>query len=108
MYEAQIAKGMALLNAKRPAWRKKVNPDTLDMLDPSDCVLGQVTGDYFSSKACELLGWEDVGINVYSPTLEAYNKRAGEFGFAPPDGGMDENSISWDRLRDEWLSVLDA
>jgi hypothetical protein len=44
--EARVARGVALLDEKRPGWSREVNPDTLDMRSNTLCVLGQLFDHY--------------------------------------------------------------
>jgi hypothetical protein len=46
MFETEIARGMALLNARKPGWKKLVDTRYLDLGDSHNCVLGQVFGHY--------------------------------------------------------------
>jgi hypothetical protein len=52
--EARVARGVALLDEKRPGWRAEVNSDILDMASDTACVLGQLYGRYISG--CSALG----------------------------------------------------
>lgn len=38
--------GAALLDRKRPGWRELIAIDCLDLLDHSNCILGQLYGNY--------------------------------------------------------------
>ena len=42
----QVTKGAKLLDKKFPGWEKKIDPEILDMANPSVCILGQLHGDY--------------------------------------------------------------
>lgn len=44
MYEAEIARGMAWLDAERPGWRERLDRTRLDMSNPDRCPLGQEFG----------------------------------------------------------------
>ena len=46
--EAEVRRGAALLDEKEPAWRKRFNPEALNMADLYECVLGQVFGHYLT------------------------------------------------------------
>ncbi len=45
----RVERGSALLDAKQPGWREKVNPKTLRIEEPCGCILGQVYGNYFAA-----------------------------------------------------------
>lgn len=44
---AAVDQGWALLDERRPNWRKCVNPDAVNMMFADTCVLGQVFGDFY-------------------------------------------------------------
>lgn len=63
--EERVAKGVALLDDKRPGWRSEINTDILVMSDSRDCLLGQLYGDYGSGlQALDL--WVEEDANKYS------------------------------------------
>lgn len=41
-----VQNGMALLDTVSPGWETKVDPDIIDVSSLSNCILGQVYGDY--------------------------------------------------------------
>lgn len=43
---ACVTQGALLLDRVCPQWATRVNPRTIQVLDPQNCVLGQVFGDY--------------------------------------------------------------
>lgn len=49
-----VRSGALLLDSWRPGWADEVNLKRLDMLDPNDCVIGQVFGDF--DEGCDELG----------------------------------------------------
>jgi len=49
-----VERGAELLDARVPGWRERVNPDTLDLAQDCNCVIGQTFGDY--DDGLELLG----------------------------------------------------
>lgn len=66
--EAYVASGAAFLDEKYPAWRQKIDVDTIDISDGDYCILGQLYGSY--SRGMDLLrlsydGVEDFGF-IYS------------------------------------------
>lgn len=84
MFETQIAKGMALLDQKRPGWETEINLNRLDISHCYHCVLGQIYGEFA------------YGIN----TLEIEEDAARFYGFAYP------NSMQWDQLTNEWRAAI--
>lgn len=48
--EEDVKRGMALLDEKRPDWRKYVELAALDMNEPAQCILGQVYGNYYDGR----------------------------------------------------------
>lgn len=44
--QERVARGAALLDAKRPGWAEKIDIGNLDMPRCDRCILGQVFGDY--------------------------------------------------------------
>jgi hypothetical protein len=56
MNQEAVRKGAALLDERKPGWRKLVDPDNLHMLN--HCILDQVYGDYFVGLR-ELFGTTD-------------------------------------------------
>ena len=65
--QAEVERGIALLDARKPGWRKAFNPETLRMGSPWHCVLGQAFGSY-------LTGLRLLGVSDY---------QAAEYGFEP-------------------------
>lgn len=45
MYEKEVAAGIALLDAKRPGWREKIDLKKLRQMSGRSCVLGQLYGN---------------------------------------------------------------
>lgn len=46
--ETRVARGAALLDVIRPGWSARINDDELAMESCTDCILGQLFGDYSS------------------------------------------------------------
>ena len=81
MFEAEIARGVKLLDAKVPGWREKIDRDQLSMGDGCNCILGQIYGHF------------DEGIDELDSEDEA-----AERGF-----DSEHDPISWEELTREWL-----
>lgn len=45
-YQKVVDAGVALLDKKKPTWRKQINPEILDMSRFNRCILGQLYGEY--------------------------------------------------------------
>lgn len=56
MFEERIARGMELLDKRRPTWREEIkgNIPALDMQSGGSCILGLLTGSYLSSESRRL------------------------------------------------------
>lgn len=44
--EQRVARGIKYLDARHPGWASSVTPDKIDLDSSTNCVLGQVYGDY--------------------------------------------------------------
>lgn len=66
--KAEVEKGIKLLDEKVPGWRERIDPDSLDMSDCFQCILGQLFGSF--SDGSKKLGFvwlgntEDFGFEV--------------------------------------------
>jgi len=81
----EVARGVALLDEKRPGWEHEIDLDKLDIKDPKCCVLGQVYGGF-------TVGYAEVG-------------------FTPDDDGTDAFAADDARcpsLTAEWRSVIET
>jgi hypothetical protein len=96
MFETEIAAGMALLDAKLPGWQARVDVATLNLNDCTLCVLGQLTGDFGSDDARELLEVEE-----NDEQWEAAEHR----GFAA-GGEWNDSEERYDQLTAEWKSAI--
>lgn len=98
MFEGNVQRGVALLDTKNPDWRKKIDPEILDLNECTLCILGQLYGHYID------------GVNelymVYVAEGGCNNRTvwAAEHGFNLLDGEDDE--LIWSILRDSWLAEL--
>lgn len=61
MFEAQVRRGVAVLDGYEPGWRARVDVGTLDMASYQLCVLGQVFGS-FDRAPVELLDPDDMAL----------------------------------------------
>jgi hypothetical protein len=44
----KVRRGAAYLDRVRPGWQWRVNPSTINLVSPTDCVLGQTFGYYLN------------------------------------------------------------
>src|SRR5262245_29088193 len=110
MYEYQIARGAALLDARRPGWRENLDVDDLDMGSVTRCVIGQTLGvehrpeRYVGQRWAAALTELSGVLTRFSGWLtESQRVWAAEHGFdvrfPTYDGG-------YARLTDEWRTYL--
>lgn len=103
MFEAQIARGVAVLDAKVPGWRDRVRADILNMESPSRCILGQVRagyGGYWGESSSALVGVP------HSTSFNRHNGDLAPFGFSLDTTGAKDRSDDWDQLTAEWRAEL--
>lgn len=79
-----VARGVALLDAKRPGWERDIHIDTLDLRSPSLCILGQLHDGHYSDGCTKL----EIGI------MEPY-------GFCPYADEVEETHAEWVRVISE-------
>jgi hypothetical protein len=97
----RVERGAALLDRKKPGWREKVNPETLEMWVGCSCVLGQVFGDFFRGLVLLALDYhedeEDVrhGFDI-------------DYAAVRLDGLDVLDQADYDLLQDAWLEQLGA
>lgn len=57
---ADVDRGIALLDEKKPGWRDEVDVDRLSIINGFDCVLGQLYGGYYTGlKIVAPADWTD-------------------------------------------------
>lgn len=83
--EEDVKRGMALLDERKPDWRKYVKLATLDMNEPAQCILGQVYGNYYD-------GIDELALDSLIVM---------DYGFFSRDIGD-----SWWDLADTWTALL--
>lgn len=59
-----VAKGVQLLDQRRPGWQFEVNPTDLDMGNPDADLVGTIWGECYGT------GWRALGIEYYQPVPE--------------------------------------
>lgn len=93
-YREAVSNGAALLDARVPGWRDRVDVTTLNLGSCEHCTLGQLFGDYDAGR--RFLELDDVP--------ESNNARAALYGFSLPldDVFYDDRPAHWDALRLAW------
>lgn len=61
--EEYVASGAAFLDEKYPAWRQRIDVDTIDISDGDHCILGQLYGSY--SQGVDLLRLGDGAVENF-------------------------------------------
>lgn len=100
---AAVARGVQLLDEKKPGWRKEIKPECLVMNAVQHCVLGQSYGTY------------DTGRRALFPGKAIWERSimAEECGFDVPDKEeieLSEEELELDEAGDiyrHWYSILD-
>lgn len=102
----RVAAGAAWLDKNEPSWADRIDLDELYMNRCSDCVLGQVFGDYWDAPLLPLSPRS-------SEAMDEYDNRAAALGFqfatelresASPSG----RRADYDALAAEWRRVIEA
>lgn len=99
MFEDRIAKGVAVLNERKPGWTKYIDTRSLNLASPSQCVLGQSFGTYFVGVTMLFGGQVDVDD-------DARRDMAVEHGFyipTPRDAAY--GSVGWMRLTNDYHAL---
>ena len=105
-YDTRVARGAALLDEKLPGWWQRVDLDRLDLSKCTDCVLGQLTGDYDSMATTLLIG----------PRANKYplrgNAKAARLGFTLPPSDAEWLSpmrlAEWAALTAAWKRLIES
>lgn len=94
MFDAEIANGMALLDAHSPGWFTRIDLDKLLLNNCKDCVLGQLFGSY---------AWGQNALSVGYQSPEGVLPR--KYGFTMPDGPC-EDEEPWRALTSAWKKAI--
>ena len=86
MFEAEVARGAAWLDARSSGWERRVDLGRLDLTDCGECVLGHVFGGYYT------------GLNQ-----AGYDFDPVRHGFALP---LDTPRTTWQSLTDTWAALI--
>lgn len=100
-YEAQIAKGVALLDEKVPGWLDRIDLAALRLDSCSRCVLGQLSGltDSSAADAMAFQLWPE--LESTSEFFRCVSPVATEHGFNAPN-----DDDEYDYLTDEWKATI--
>lgn len=90
-------KGAALLDDKHPGWADRVDLDRFCIVEPENCVLGQLFEDSFSFGVSQL-GVDEV---VHGFDLKR------EHGWAP-QAGTGIADANWNVLQRTWVRLINA
>lgn len=71
-YEAEVKRGMELLDKVKPGWRDEIRVDYLDFYCTCRCVLGQVFGYYYDGLKKLRLEHRDAVKYGFSARLDEY------------------------------------
>lgn len=100
---ARVAKGAAYLDTKWAEWFEHLCTDRLDMGDPCNCVLGQMTGDY-NEAIGKLWPQRRFLTRLIGDTP---GDKAEALGFDVADSDFDlERRTDYRRLQDAWIEAI--
>lgn len=106
-----VANGVAVLDAHDPQWREHIDPVSLNIASHSDCILGQVFGDY--STGMSILFPETVPDSNSLWNFHDRVERSERHGFEAmyftnPDESEDvDPDRDYEGLQEVWLSAID-
>lgn len=99
-YEARVAKGIALLDAKMPGWPFKIDLDRLDIGNGDVCMTAQLSGVNQWAEGMMMLGLTQGPLNNGTYTLHGFNVETDmavtDASYDPQDGINALNAI-WRR-----------
>lgn len=88
-YAARVAKGVALLDQKRPGWERQIDLEDLDIQSPHSCVTAQLSG----------VSWWRTGMKQLDLDMESYT----DHGFRVDD---DREGEDYPVLNSLWRDVV--
>jgi len=102
MFEKEIERGMEVLDSQLgPTWPLKIDASCLELMDPCQCVVGQLTGSFVLT----LQRW-----GIWGNSDKLTDSRPSMYGFALPDECYDESNSPkpgmWNLLTEEWLIAI--
>jgi hypothetical protein len=102
----RVARGAAFLDAVWPGWARNVDGDRLAMESCTECVLGQVRGDYhvaiddLGHDGCEDTWAEDYGFRLTDQQRKTVD------GSVDPGVRAEGRRRMWDELADLWRAEV--
>lgn len=107
--EVRVTAGIAWLEKGDPAWASRINLDTLNLMDCTECVIGQLWGDYG-----EFVNMEDSPPSYSLGFSFSGSDALGDMPYVTP-GSDSELKIrevvyayGWDVLQDTWKDRITA
>lgn len=104
IYVPRVAKGAALLDAKKPGWVKTIDLSSLDMGDPCLCVLGQIFG-YEPNES----GWPPGYSQGLKALFNGNRQECDEHGFDLTDHDIEhgeELPAALHHLQEAWVAAI--
>lgn len=87
------ARGAQFLDERQPGWAERIDTESLSMIRPCRCIIGQLSGSRYSA------GFQKI-VNEGHP---AYSEHAQSLGFVI-DAEWDDQ---WDQLTGAWLKEIE-
>jgi hypothetical protein len=100
--ETRVARGVARLNERVPDWRSRVDPDRLDMLNGTLCVVGQVQRS-FDPSTDYWHGLEMLGLNPGGSAPHDHGFVTEEFYDGDPVRVQRQETIE---LAEHWINAI--
>lgn len=98
-YAARVAKGVALLDEKRPGWERELDLETLDIRNGSCCVTAQLSGESYWVAGMDQLGLTEGDNGTY--VAHGFNAED----YLPGDVNYDTNDV-YPVLNSLWRDVV--
>lgn len=95
MFEEEIREGSAWLDIEKPGWAMEIDVASLDLNSCSQCVLGQLFGDYFT-----IVQNRDDHLWAVNHGFLVSNERCNGIVYMP------DEKDPWRILRDEWIDFI--
>lgn len=99
-----VARGIELLNTRKPGWFRHIDTAHLNLGECADCVIGQVFApEVLSDDSNDTFGMSRFQAALKSLDVNLY--RAFEYGFDADDA--DERDTIYNELTDEWVARIE-
>lgn len=99
MFEAQIAKGIALLDEKYPGWEEKIDLSILDIGSGCECIVGQLYPDQFNESLFNLFPEGDTVHKIKETRKHGLSIDCHDMTYAERDNAYAD-------LTDEWIAFI--